>query len=253
MVAFKTVCDAFAEIEMRDLRVGRIIMPFEHMEHILPRIMDLRSTYLRSSAFNKRDTASKPVYAGELFGASLYVGGDRTLLGPEEEFSHACPTVEVDNFGVKAAFDVQRVYDVEVLGGSLEKGYIAYKNRISGLVIHVKTHCDPVWPCGHEEKIALEALREVITEEEYKRYLRTGFLSVRAASGLVYQIRRGRPHIRVWDGNRKVEEICTYIFDKEVPPTDGVLAFKTIVETDEAELRKIGNVYNFKSSAVAAA
>jgi len=179
----------------------------------------------------------------------VYVGGDRLLLGPEKIFDHACPTVEIDDHGIKLALDVQSVHDIQVIENALGD------RIIGGLTIIVKkSRCRPVWPCSHEESIALEALRETITEDEYRRYLRNGFLSVRGASGLVYQICRSTHHmIKVWRGNKMVEEICVSIKNVSVPPTDAVIAFKTIVEADEDDIRNLGNVYKFGNEAGVAA
>jgi hypothetical protein len=40
-----------------------------------------------------------------------------------------------------------------------------------------------------------------------------------------------------------VEELCVYIKDSSVPATDKLVAFKTMIETEEDEFRKLGNLY----------
>lgn len=252
MITFDNIVEGFAEVEKRDLRVDRVVIPLHAFLELQPQqcpgvpypLFDANPLKV-NQYLGKRNTASRPVYAGSLWGADLYIGGDRVLLGPEQNFSHACSVIEVDNEGVKATFDVPSVHNVRVIG--------SHTWTRKGLTVIVKTHCKPVWPIGYEEGIALEALREMITEEEYRSYLRTGFLRVRGASGLTYQIPRRGHFIQVYDRGRKVESICAYIPDSDVPLTDKVVAFKAIIETDEDDLRARGNVYNYRNEAAAAA
>jgi hypothetical protein len=96
------------------------------------------------------------------------------------------------------------------------------------------------------EAVALEALRETITEQEFRHYLKYGFLNVRGQSGTLYQIYRDTWHIRVWEQGKKVEEICIGL--SETPPTDRVIAVKTMIEADENIIRAKGNVYNMRKA-----
>ena len=97
-----------------------------------------------------------------------------------------------------------------------------------------------------EESKALDTLREMITETDFRRYLVYGFLLIKGQSGKVYQVFRTQHHTKVWEKGKKVEEVCAYIKDSKIPPTDKLIAFKTMIETDEDLFRKAGNVYNFK-------
>jgi hypothetical protein len=89
----------------------------------------------------------------------------------------------------------------------------------------------------------MDTLREVISEEEFRKYLRYGFVLVRAKSGAVYQIFKNQSHTKVWVGGKMVEEVCIRIKDEAIPRTDRVVALKAIVETSEEEFKKLGNVY----------
>lgn len=99
------------------------------------------------------------------------------------------------------------------------------------------------------ESQALETLREMITEYDFRKYLKQRFILVRGPSGRVYQIFRNNWHIKVWDKGNLIEEICVRIKSSTVPPTDNIIAFKTIIETDENEIRQMGNVYNMRRAA----
>jgi hypothetical protein len=96
---------------------------------------------------------------------------------------------------------------------------------------------------------ALETLREMITEKDFRKYLKQGFILVRGPSGLIYQVFRNNQHIKVWDKGNLIEEICVRIQSGDVPLTDNIIAFKTIIETDENEIHQLGNVYNMRKAA----
>jgi len=105
-------------------------------------------------------------------------------------------------------------------------------------------------PSAHEspeEMMAMEALREVVTEEEFRKYLKYGFVLVKGRSGATYQVYRNRSHVKVWVGGKVVEEICVYLRGlengKAAPATDKVVAFKAMIEADEEEFKKLGNRY----------
>ena len=97
------------------------------------------------------------------------------------------------------------------------------------------------------EQIAMETLREMVTELEFRKYLKYGFVLVPGRSGDVFQVFRNKSHTRVWRNGEVIEEICVRINSKiKVPLTDNVIAFKTMIEADEHEFKKIGNIYKMK-------
>lgn len=101
------------------------------------------------------------------------------------------------------------------------------------------------------EIVAIETLREMITEAELRKYLKFGFVLVPGKSGKTYQVFRNRSHTKVWHNGEVIEEVCVRI-DRgavKVPETDNVIAFKQMIETDEEEFRKSGNIYRFKQRA----
>lgn len=105
----------------------------------------------------------------------------------------------------------------------------------------------------NHEQVAVETLREEITEAELRKYLRYGFVLVKGASGKTYQIFRNSWHTKVWLGGKLIEEVCVRLDSAaKAPPTDNVIAFKRMVEVDESEFRKCGNVYNLQKKVVAA-
>jgi len=98
------------------------------------------------------------------------------------------------------------------------------------------------------ELVAIETLREMISESKFRRYLKNGFITVNASDGKTYQVFRDKWHTKVWKKGKLVEEICTRL-STNVPPTDNVIAFKTMLECDIKEFKSIGNVYNMRKVA----
>lgn len=103
---------------------------------------------------------------------------------------------------------------------------------------------------SNQEETARELLRDLISETEYRRYLKYGFITYTAVSGLTYQIfYNPKSHVIVRDKNLIIEELCLRISDHSIPPTDGVVSKLIMLSTDEEELRKMSNVYNMMKKA----
>jgi len=131
----------------------------------------------------------------------------------------------------------------------LPNGYSFAGAAFSGIYVHVKSRAAPVGHVTGSEVFALESLREMLTEREYRKYLVYGFILVAAPSGRVYQVHRNRHYISVRDNGVEVEKICVYIPDMSIPPTDKLVAFKTMIETDEERFKALGNVYKMGTAA----
>ena len=99
------------------------------------------------------------------------------------------------------------------------------------------------------EQIALETLREVLTEVEFRKYLKYGFVLVKGKKGDTFQIFRNKSHVKVWRDGQLIEEICVNLKDRSIPATDKILAFKVAIECDEEDFKKMGNVYKMQVAA----
>ena len=117
------------------------------------------------------------------------------------------------------------------------------------LVINIKSRADLMRDIPKNEQIAIETLREEITETEFRKYIKYGFVLIEGQSGKTYQVFRNRSHTKVWKGGEFIEEICVRIKDSEIPPTDNVIAFLNMIQIDENEFRKIGNIYKMHRAA----
>jgi hypothetical protein len=118
-----------------------------------------------------------------------------------------------------------------------------------GYDIHIQARGNPVIAKRKNEEIALQTFREMVTEKEYRKYLRYGFINIEAASSKIYQICRENSHVRVWKSGVLLEEICVRIPDQRIPATDRVIALMIMIETDEKAFRNIGNIYKMRKAA----
>jgi hypothetical protein len=93
-----------------------------------------------------------------------------------------------------------------------------------------------------KEERARNALRDMLTEKDWRRYLTNGFIMVRGASGYWYQIFHSYcERIRVYKDGKRVKDICIHT-DRTCPPTDHVINMKILIEMDEAAMWANGNV-----------
>lgn len=122
----------------------------------------------------------------------------------------------------------------------------------NNLFIRVKSRASLVKGVSKAEAQAMETLREEISESEFRKYIKYGFILVRGQSGKTYQVFRNRSHTKVWLGGKLIEEVCVRISDSKIPETDNVIAFKAMIEADEEEFAKMGNRYKFDKVAAAA-
>ena len=204
---FDALLCALRTVEQQNLRVKKIIFPRTKLKTIV------NSAGWRFDTDTMDWTVSRDgAYQGTMFGADVFIG-DSPQVFSEPEFATCAPI----KFNEKAC----RSEYIRVKIGS----------------IHI------VIPHIPSEERAINTLREEISETDYRRYIARGFINVPGASGRVYQIFRRNPHVKVWLRGTLVEEICIVIQDSRVPPTDKLIAFKTMIEADEEQFRKFGNVY----------
>lgn len=119
----------------------------------------------------------------------------------------------------------------------------------NNLKINIKSRADLIRNVPENEQRAIETLREELTETEFRKYIKYGFVLVKGQKGNTYQIYRNQDHTKVWKNGKVIEEICVRIKGYRIPPTDNVIAFLNMVRIDEEEFRKIGNVYNMRNVA----
>lgn len=84
---------------------------------------------------------------------------------------------------------------------------------------------------------ARETLRLCLGEDLFRSFLRHGFISVRAKSGLVYQIFPGHGITRVYRHGVQVERLCV-VFKGDFPPADSLIMRFLLILNDEEEFRQ---------------
>lgn len=92
------------------------------------------------------------------------------------------------------------------------------------------------------EIVALTLLRQMVSDEVFKKYLKYGFVTIKGASGLTYQIQRKSHLIKVWNLGNLVCTLCVYLRDQTIPPTDEVVAKMLICECDEIDIWRRANI-----------
>lgn len=120
--------------------------------------------------------------------------------------------------------------------------YLKKQKIKSNLRVQIKSRVEQALTVHKNENKAIDTLHEIISESEFRKYLKYGFILVKGRSGDVYQVFRNRSHTKIWRNGKVIEEVCVRIKDC-VPQTDNVIAFKTMIETDEEEFKKCGNIF----------
>jgi hypothetical protein len=114
-------------------------------------------------------------------------------------------------------------------GGALISNAPAISTRLSPwLRLH------PWWPVPAERR-AETLLRDMLSQEEYRRLLTTGFLEIPSPSrpDRVYRIPRGPGQVLVEERGRVLERLCLQPEAAGLPEADVVLMHKLLIEADE--------------------
>jgi hypothetical protein len=98
---------------------------------------------------------------------------------------------------------------------------------------------------------ARSTLRRVIGEDQYRRFMKNGFIVVRGQSGKTYQIFPGYNKTVVWENGKKIEELCV-VLSGDFPPTDSMIMRYLMILNDENDFRQRANVFRPYTSSVAA-
>lgn len=86
------------------------------------------------------------------------------------------------------------------------------------------------------EQRARETLRRVVGDKKFTNFLRAGFLSVKAKSGLVYQIFPGHGITCVFNQGKLVDRLCV-VLQGGFPPTDSLIMRYLMILNNENQFR----------------
>jgi hypothetical protein len=82
----------------------------------------------------------------------------------------------------------------------------------------------------------------MLGDDGFQRFLRNGFVSVRANSGKVYQIYPGHGMTVVYDRGTPIEKLCV-VLRGDFAPTDSLITRYVMILHDEANFRGLANVW----------
>jgi len=85
------------------------------------------------------------------------------------------------------------------------------------------------------------ALRDLISEKEWRVFMARGFVMARGASGNLYRIFADGRQVEVYVNHQLKDRVCIHT-SAECPPTDHVLNMKILIEMDEEAFLKSGNL-----------
>lgn len=254
-----SIADAFAEIEKHNLRVEKVTLEKARYEELITRKDSLN--YLCQNNHGLEITEEQ-VLIGALWGATLEIGEESKVYG-ERGFIPTGPDDYINNSGVKIfsptdinyrmeaeiKFDTPMTKEREAAVAKTLRFQRKSQQLKDNMTIIVHSRAQPVRIAEKNEMTAIETLREMITEADFRKYMAHGFILVKGESGCVYQIFRSRAHTIVWEKGEVVEEVCVRIKDRKIPPTDNVIAFKILIESSEEDFKKLGNAYNMRQAA----
>lgn len=109
------------------------------------------------------------------------------------------------------------------------------QSRQSPLIVRARKVIGPTEDV--RETRARETLRRVLGEDGFRAFVRNGFISVRARSGLRYQIFPGHGITNVYQDGEQVERLCV-VLRGDFPPTDSIIMRYLLILNDEQDFRK---------------
>ena len=111
--------------------------------------------------------------------------------------------------------------------------------KAPGFIIKQNDRRKPLpMPQDVREQRARETMRRVLGNTEYRRLLAHGFVSIKAKSGLVYQIFTGHGVTCVFNGDKVVERLCV-VLRGTFCPTDSLMMRYLMILNDEEQFRKL--------------
>lgn len=102
-------------------------------------------------------------------------------------------------------------------------------------------------PMDVREQRARETLRRVIGDQKFVNFIKHGFISVRANSGLVYQIFPGHGITKVFDQGNLVERLCV-VLKGDFPPTDSLIMRYLLIVNNENQFRSLAIQHSINQS-----
>jgi hypothetical protein len=106
-------------------------------------------------------------------------------------------------------------------------------------IVFVRTHCPTL---NLREQRARQTLQRLVGQEQYRNFLRKGFISIRAASGRTYQIFAGSNMTCVWEHGKMIKKLCVTL-KGDFTPTDVLIMRYILLTTDENKFWQQANQF----------
>ncbi len=241
------IADAFTEIERHGLKVEKITLEKAKYEELITRKGCLNYLCLNNHGL---EITEEQALVGALWGAPLEIGKESKVYGERGFMSsglYFSESENIHNVNYRMETKIKFPAPMTTEAYRFQQKVLQLK---SNMIIIVKTRARPLYgDIPKNEMTAIDTLKEIITEVEFRKYMVHGFILVKGVSGRIYQIFRGRTHTVVWENGKVIEEICVHIKNWKIPPTDSVIALKILIEASEADFKSLGNVYNMRMAA----
>lgn len=121
------------------------------------------------------------------------------------------------------------------------------RNQLCGGIRKRQSILEQLAPPGMStaELKARDTLRDMLSEQDWRRYVTNSFVMVRGESGKWYQVfaNHNTERIRVYEKGEHIANLCIHS-DSSCPPTDHVIAMKIQIELDEESIWKESNTYD---------
>lgn len=130
------------------------------------------------------------------------------------------------------AYDYNIIYDKKrTMRNIMKKRYcdIIVKNRDP--LRHIAIDNNP------REFRARETLRRIIGNLAFKKFIKDGFITIKAKSGLVYRVFPGHKMTMVYDRGVLIEKLCV-VLKGDFPPTDSLIMRYLLILNDEDDFKK---------------
>ena len=107
-------------------------------------------------------------------------------------------------------------------------------------------------PADIREQRARETLKRVVGDIKFSNFLRNGFISVKAKSGLIYQIFPGHGITSIYDQGKMTERLCV-VLQGDFPPTDSLIMRYLLILNNEQQFRSLAIKHSVHSQPIAIA
>lgn len=110
-------------------------------------------------------------------------------------------------------------------------------NRCSPNIIVRNSKRQPLaMPMDIREQRARETLRRVIGDTKYGNFIKHGFISIKARSGMIYQIFPGHGITNVYNQGQMIDRLCV-VLQGDFPPTDSLIMRYLLILNNEEQFR----------------